>query len=221
MKKIFLLILGITLVYSCSTSTDSNGNTNTTVTDIDGNIYETVAICNKNWTTTNLNVSKYRNGDIIPQVTDASQWAALTTGAWCYYGNISLISYGKLYNWYAVIDPRGLAPVGYHIPSDAEWTSLTTCLGSEAGGALKDTGTIDWTSPNTGATNSSGFTGLPGGGRIFGGSFFYFGNGGDWWSTSEFNTTYAWGSHMDYSNVVLDRVSNFKTFGFSVRCIKD
>ena len=120
----------------------------------------------------NLDVDRYRNGDPIPKVTDPTAWVALTTGAYCYYNNDSATyaaTYGKLYNWYAVNDPRGLAPAGWHIPSDAEWATIETCLGgaSVAGGEMKETGTIHWQSPNTGATNSSGFTGLPGGYRNY------------------------------------------------------
>src|ERR1035437_4904310 len=127
-----------------------------------------VTICTQSWMLKNLDVSTYRNGDLIPEVTDGSAWSALTAGAWCWYNNDSATNastYGKLYNWYAVNDPRGLAPTGWHVPSDAEWTTLSTCLGGNAvaGGAMKETGTTHWTSPNTGATNSSGFTGLPGG----------------------------------------------------------
>jgi uncharacterized protein (TIGR02145 family) len=205
-----------------------------TVTDIDGNIYQTVTICNQIWTKTNLNVSKYRNGDLIPQVTDQTAWAALTTGAWCYYSNNTANGpvYGKLYNWYAVVDPRGLAPTGYHIPSDAEWTILTTCLGGEisAGPKMKETGTAHWISPNSGATNSSGFTGLPGGYRYESGQFGNLTFTGEWWSRTAcvmptciatcscslsryLNPDFAGG------NIGIPASSNGK--GFSIRCIKD
>jgi uncharacterized protein (TIGR02145 family) len=114
-----------------------------------------------------LNVTKYRNGDLIPQVTDATQWTALTTGAWCYYNNDPAMAaiYGKLYNWDALIDGRGIAPKGYHIPTDTDWAILTTCLGGDsiAGSTMKETGNTHWANGNTDATNSRGFTGLPGG----------------------------------------------------------
>ncbi|MGV9003096.1 FISUMP domain-containing protein [Flavobacterium sp.] len=169
-------------------------NSSVTVTDIDGNVYQTVVIGTQTWTQTNLNVSKYRNGDTIPQVTNQSTWANLTTGAWCYYQNNTAngATYGKLYNWYAVNDPRGLAPAGYHIPSDAERITLTTFLGGEsiAGGKMKST--TGWNSPNTAATNSSGFTGLPGGCRNDYGSFYFIGETGYWWSSSEDDATNAW-----------------------------
>jgi len=132
-------------------------------------ILSSVQIGNQTWTLKNLDVSTYRNGDPIPQVQDNTAWANLSTGAWCYYLNNTANGtiYGKLYNWYAVNDPRGLAPNGYHIPTDAEWTTLTTYLGGStlAGGKMKEAGSSHWLSPNTGATNSSGFKGLPGGFR--------------------------------------------------------
>ena len=174
----------------------------------------------------NLDVKTYRNGDAIPQVTDPVAWAALTTGAWCWYNNDSA-TYGKLYNYYAVNDPRGLAPSGYHIPSDVEWTKLTDTLGgiSIAGGKMKETGTSHWESPNTDATNSSGFAGLPDGYRNVNGLFIPFsliGSSGLWWSsTEESNTTSAWYSYLYYSLANASRYSTLKTCGFSVRCVRD
>jgi uncharacterized protein (TIGR02145 family) len=195
------------------------------VFDIDGNGYETVIICSQIWTASNLNVSKYRNGDVIPQVTDPNAWGLLTTGAWCYYNDetVNEAVYGKLYNWYAVNDPRGLAPEGYHIPTDAEWTTLTTCLGGNtvAGGAMKETGTTHWQSPNTGAANSSGFTGLPGGYHDRFGSFYNVGGVGYWWSSTEFDTTYAWYWYLSYDYGGVTRTGANKPDGFSVRCLRD
>lgn len=136
-----------------------------------------VSICDQVWMTKNLDVDKYRNGDAIPQVTSSSEWESLGTGAWCWYNNDSAnyaATYGKLYNWYAVNDPRGLAPAGWHMPSDLEWSTLATCLGGDgvAGGKMKGTGTAFWQEPNAGAINSSGFTELPGGYRKGVGSSF-------------------------------------------------
>ena len=194
------------------------------VTDIDGNVYQTVTSCNQTWMKTNLNVSRYRNGDIIPQVTDATQWANLTTGAWCYYNNSSSIgaTYGKLYNWYAVNDPRGLAPVGYHVPTDLEFTTLTTCLGGElvAGGAMKETGIAHWKSPNTSATNSSGFSGLPGGDQVNGYTSGIF-DKGEWWSSSEDRTSFAWALGLSYNNGYSYRGSVLKIGAYSVRCLRN
>ena len=139
MKKYILLFTFLVFsLFSCSSSDSNNNNPTVDVVDIDGNTYQTVDICDQTWMKSNLNVSKYRNGDDIPQVTDATQWANLTTGAWCYFQNNTTNGtiYGKLYNWYAVNDPRGLAPNGWHIPSKDEWAVLRNCLGGEnlAGG---------------------------------------------------------------------------------------
>ena len=177
----------------CATAAPTPVNTDTTIiTDIDGNAYPTVKICNQIWTAKNLNVSHYRNGDIIPQITDTAQWASLTTGAWCWYNNDSATygtTYGKLYNWYAVNDSRGLAPEGWHVPSDGEWTILETCLGGAAiaGGKLKERDTIHWINPNTGASDSIGFIGLPGGGCTTDGRFLQIGTNTHWWSSTSSN----------------------------------
>jgi uncharacterized protein (TIGR02145 family) len=187
------------------------------------------------WTNRNLDVETYRDGTPIPQVTDTTAWAALTTGAWCYYANNTAngVVYGKLYNWYAVagIDgsgiPRILAPLGYHVPTDAEWTTLTTYLGGEsvAGGKMKATGTSLWTSPNTGATNESGFTGLGGGDRYNSGTDFNLGLLGFWWSSSEIDTANAWYRYLSYNLGSAGRFnasySYNKKLGLSVRLIKD
>ena len=194
----------------------------------DDNCSSTTTICNQTWMRYNLNASKYRNGEDIPEVTDFAAWAALTTGAWCWYANNSAngTTYGKLYNWYAVNDPRGLAPAGWHIPTDAEWTTLETCLGgsSVTGGAMKETGTTHWVSPNTGATNSSGWTGLPGGFRKFylGATFEGVGEAGYWWSSTE-NLTEggAWYRYLYYNNGNIGMFYANKPVGFSVRCLRD
>lgn len=185
----------------------------------------TVRIGSQVWMTKNLNVTRYRNGDKIPQVKNKANWAALTTGAWCWFNNDSATGaiYGKLYNWYAVNDARGLAPEGWHIPSDAEWTTLSAFLGGEsvAGGKMKEAGTAHWYAPNTDATNSSGFTGLPGGNRVSDGSFNTFGSGGSWWSLSESSTSNVWYRFLYAYDANVDRFSNDKHYGFSVRCVRD
>jgi uncharacterized protein (TIGR02145 family) len=173
----------------------------------------------------NLDVAFYRNGDPIPQVTDATAWAALTTGAWCYYNNDPTQGnkYGKLYNWYAVNDPRGLAPQGWHVPSDAEWTTLETTLGgsSVAGGKMKEAGTLNWTTPNTSSTNESGFAGLPGGFRFSGGTFSSIGEVGYWWSSTEYNTGNAWYRGLGCNYGYVSSGNYNKVGGFSVRCLRD
>lgn len=184
-----------------------------------------VSICCQRWMTRNLNVSTYRNGDAIPKVTDAAQWAALTTGAYCYAFNDSATYaavYGKLYNWYAVTDPRGLAPEGWYIPSDFEWGTLTSCLGgvSEAGGVMKETGTSHWIPPNTDAYNHSGFTALPGGFRDHDGTFVNLGSDGFFWSYTEYNTEDGYNRYLTTYNNDFNRSITFKTDGHSVRCIR-
>ena len=213
------------------TSNPSSGCTGTPPADsIIRECFMLITIGTQTWTRENLNVTKYRNGDVIPEVQDKTEWANLTIGAWCYYNNITSngIIYGKLYNWYAVNDPRGLAPKGYHIPTDAEWTTLTTYLGglSVAGTKMKSTTSWDdfifngW--PNNGnGTNTSGFTGLPGGYRFFNGNFHNIGAYGGWWSSSENDTDSAWYRNLNNYDGYLDSYYNDKLFGFSVRCLRD
>jgi uncharacterized protein (TIGR02145 family) len=181
-----------------------------------------VAMCGQQWMIRNLNVTTYRNGDAIPQVTDAAVWASLTIGAWCWYNNDPANAvYGKLYNWFAVNDPRGLAPAGWHVASAAEWTSMSTCLGGDAiaGGKLKETGTSHWLTPNTGATNSSGFTALPGGARVE--TFLNLRMNGYWWVTNELSPTIASAKVLNYDGASVGSGSQGKTAGFSVRCVRD
>ncbi|MFM7748293.1 MAG: fibrobacter succinogenes major paralogous domain-containing protein, partial [Bacteroidota bacterium] len=183
-----------------------------TVTDVDNNSYNTVQIGTQCWTQSNLKVSKYRNGDTIPTGLSNSAWENTTSGAYAIYNNDPVNDglYGKLYNHFAVTDVRGLCPTGWHVPSDGEWNILVNyldpnadtvcgyCLQSGiAGGALKSTATqptpTGWLSPNTGATNSSGFTALPGGRRNSDGDFYYMTYYGYWWSSSVSSGSDAWG----------------------------
>ena len=160
-----------------------------------------VTIGSQIWSCKNLDVSTYRNGDPIPQVTNPTAFTNLTSGAWCYYNNDPALGaiYGKLYNWYAVNDPRGIAPQGWHVPNDNEWQKLikyldpnadTTCIGcaqsSVAGGYLKETGITHWQNPNSGASNTTNFTGLPAGSvsGVIPYSFNGIQTSADFWSTS-------------------------------------
>jgi len=185
---------------------------------------QTVTIGKQVWTSKNLDVATYRNGDVIPQVQDRAAWAYLKTGAWCYYDNDASngTKYAKLYNWYAVQDPRGLAPKGYHIPTDEEWTKLTDYLGgkSEAGKKMKSTS--GWRNDGNG-TNSSGFSGLPGGYRYYPASFSRepIGSLGNWWSSREFGMADAWYRGLGYSDGGVRSGYSSKTDGFSVRCLRD
>jgi uncharacterized protein (TIGR02145 family) len=192
-----------------------------------------VAIGTQKWMKKNLDVATYRDGTLIPEVTDGTTWKNLKTGAWCYYTGTDGTTYGKLYNWYAVAGiydtaslndsslRKELAPTGWHVPSDGEWTKLTASLGDNAGGKMKETGAAHWETPNGGATNSSGFTGLPGGSRYSNGAFYDIGYTGFWWSSTEYSTTTAWYRTLYYKYGDVYRYSNSKTFGFSVRCLRD
>ncbi len=173
----------------------------------------------------NLKVTHYRNGDSIPNITVNSQWSGLTSGAYGNYNNDTsyATTYGLLYNWYAVTDSSDICPTGWHIPSDAEWTTLTDYLGgvNVAGGKMKEMGTTHWTSPNTGATNTSGFTGLPGGIRSSNGYFYQINSHGYWWSSTENGSTMAWRRYLYAYDAKVDVAYNEKTYGFSIRCIRD
>jgi uncharacterized protein (TIGR02145 family) len=189
------------------------------------NAIETLKIGSQEWTTKNLDVSWFRNGDVIPEVKDAIQWASLKTGAWCYYNNDPKNGaiYGKLYNWYAVNDPRGLAPEGYHVPSDNEWDTLIDYLGgiTYGGGKIKTRGSTLWNTPNKGATNETGFTAIPGGYREDNGISSNIGNWGNWWSSSQNRTMTAWNRSLYYGNSDVNRYGYYKTYGFSVRLLKN
>ncbi|MBC7605653.1 MAG: fibrobacter succinogenes major paralogous domain-containing protein [Burkholderiales bacterium] len=174
------------------------------------------------WMAKNLNVSRYRNGDIIPQVNNQTQWQTMTTGAWRYYEDVTAngLVYGKLYNWYAVSDPRGLAPQGWHIPSVTEWITLSTFLGGDAMAGGKMKATTLWNSPNLGASNISGFTGFPGG-YFQGITFAYRGDFGFWWSTSAYNSSSAYNYCLGAAEESAFFTNNGKYFGCSARCIKN
>ena len=187
--------------------------------------YISNTIGSQQWMDKNLDVTTYRNGDPIPFITDQAAWYGLTTGAWCYHNNdpANNGTYGKLYNWYAVNDPRGLAPAGWHVPTDAEFTTLTTYFGGEpvAGGEMKVTGTIRWATPNTGATNNGGWSGLPGGVRFASGSFNVAGFFGVWYSSTADGTSKAWARYLAFDIANVYRLNYDKTYGFSVRCLRD
>jgi uncharacterized protein (TIGR02145 family) len=184
-----------------------------------------VTIGSQVWTSTNLDVSTFRNGDPIPEAKTMEEWEKAGKNkqpAWCYYDNdpSNGAKYGKLYNWYAVNDPRGLAPNGYHIPTDAEWTILTDYLGGEDNAGTKMKSTSGW-KDNGNGTNSSGFSGLPGGYRFNDGTFSGIGYYGYWWSSSESYTDDAWYRSLYYSSGYVYRYSSSKENGFSVRCLRD
>ena len=188
-------------------------------------IYQPLTIGTQVWMLKNLNVKYYRNGDSIPEVRDSLNWINLKSGALCNYNNSDSLGkiYGRLYNWYAVNDSRGLAPLGWHIPDIDEWETLTNYLGgnSIAGGKLKEAGTSHWSSPNNGATNSSGFSALPGGTRYNSGLFNYIG-WTVWYLTSDHSVDGGgWFIGMGAVVNACGFYDNQSGFGCSVRCIKD
>jgi uncharacterized protein (TIGR02145 family) len=223
-----------TTLHTCGAPNVHNPNlTYGSMTDQEGNVYKTIVIGTQEWMAENLNTSIYRNGDAITTGLDNSEWENTNTtqeGAWTYQNNdpSSACPYGKLYNWYACMDARQLCPLGWHVPSDDEWSILTTYLGGEAiaGGKMKITGTIEsvnglWHAPNSEASNSSGFSGIPQGDRNFQGVFGGFGELGFWWSSSEVDSNYAWNRYLHYNVGSALRLENVKRNGFSVRCLRD
>jgi len=217
MKHIFkAAIIIISIIFSFA------GKSFSQVTDKDGNSYKTVTIGNQIWTAENFTVEHYRNGDAIPQEQDADKWSKLTTGAWCVYenNNANGTTYGKLYNWHAVNDPRGLAPEGWHVASDAEWTKLIDVYGGEKTAGKKLKSTIGWLE-NTIATNESGFTGIPGGMRNYDGFFYDINKFGCFWSSSESSNVFAWYHFLIYNYPDVACFDGEKGRGMSVRCVKD
>ena len=199
-----------------------------TITDNNNNTYRTVTIGNQIWMQDNLNIANYRNGDIIRQAKTNEEWndaGANGEGVWCYYNNDPANGkiYGKLYNWYAVHDPRGLAPAGWHIPTDKEWNKVTSELGGDiiAGGKMKFNDISQWKSPNIGSNNSSNFSAVPGGLRGIDGNFSFIGESAYFWTSSEYSPTTAFYRVMNHHLSTVVRSSEEKIDGLSVRCIAD
>jgi uncharacterized protein (TIGR02145 family) len=193
-----------------------------TVTDIDGNVYHTVTIGSQVWMVENLKTTKFNDGTAIPLVTDAATWGNITSPRYCWYNNNSSTN-SALYNWYAV--RAGIAPVGWHVPTDSEWSILTTYLGGEnlAGGKLKEAGLAHWDAPNTGATNETGFSAIPGGSREWNGPFLSLYSSGWWWtSSSSSDGSFAWDRYMAANDAAVHRNFSYNMGnGLSVRCIRD
>jgi uncharacterized protein (TIGR02145 family) len=191
----------------------------------DRNQPKSIRIDKLEWMTENLNVSTFRNGDVIPEARTNDEW--LRAGkegkpAWCYYENKAENGdkYGRLYNWYAVTDARGLAPRGWHVSSDDEWRQTTDFLGGEDAAGTKMKSNLGWSRDGNG-TNESGFTGLPGGSRDLNGTFSNAGNIGFWWSSTEYDNILAWYRCIDQSPYYVYRTNYYKQNGLSVRCIRD
>ncbi|MBI1193796.1 MAG: hypothetical protein GC205_11585 [Bacteroidetes bacterium] len=212
-----------------------------TVMDVDGNVYKSVQIGDKCLLAENLRVERYRNGDFISAGLSNIAWSFTTSGATAFYEELASNKaiYGLLYNWYTVVDPRGLCPIGWHVPTDAEWTEIIklldpstcdTCEGSYhsrlAGGDMKATGNLIagtglWQDPNVDATNSSGFSAIPGGFRNEVGDFYAQGVLGYYWSSSESTTSIGRNRGFNYTSGYAFRSQSFKRTGFSVRGVQD
>ena len=237
MKSITIIFafLGV-LFTSCSTGNDPNNNASSgivfnsnltygTMTDQDGISYKTIQIGTQTWMAENLRTTKYNDDSAIANITDKTVWSTLSTGAYCNVNNTlvndSILLFGRYYNWYAVNTGK-LAPAGWHLPTYAELTTLSTYLGqTTAGGKMKETGTLHWKADNTGATNECGFTAEPGGYIGATGSFESVGMGAYFWIKDAYGSQTAWDIYLFYNTAVLTRNFNYKNSGFSVRCIKD
>ncbi len=195
------------------------------VRDYDGNYYNTVKIGTQVWMAENLRTTHFNDGTAIPLVTDNTAWSNLTTPGYCYYNNDEATYggvYGPLYNWYTV-NAGNLCPSGWHVPSYTEQLNLITYLGgtSVAGGKIKETGTTHWSDPNTGATNSSGYTGLPAGWRYDAGGFTNIRASGVWWSSTQSTVANAYCLFASYNSSGVSSFATGKKIGHSVRCMKD
>ena len=226
--SIIVICLVLILSSGCKKNDTNTENVPTDTTDFDGNVYHSVTIGTQTWMVENLKVTHFRNGDQIPNITDFTLWEQQSSPAYCWYNNNSTNKnpYGALYNWFTVSDSRVIAPIGWHIPTDDEWTTLITFLGGEnlAGGPMKETGFTHWNQPNAGATNSSGFTAEPAGFRS-GNDFVELNIGTDFWTSTESSAYLAWNRYLYYNKTQVDRGYNGfgvdKTDGKTIRCIKD
>lgn len=205
-----------------------------TVADIDGNVYNTIILGTQIWMVENLKTTRYRDGSLIPNVTDNTAWTTASSGAYCNYDNnpANSADYGRLYNLYAIKDSRNLAPTGWHIPNNAEWNTVINYLGGSgiAGGRMKEAGLAHWDSPNTAADNSSWFTALGSGYRLYGGEFYNLKKRASFWSSS---SSYSGSVTFPFINAFLlsynteiwtqqaGSIQGGTAYGYAVRCIKD
>jgi uncharacterized protein (TIGR02145 family) len=222
----FCLLMAVVLASILTNSCKKEEETSA-IKDGDGNVYTSVTIGTQVWMVGNLKTTKYLNGDLIgttnPAVLDISGESSPKYHWACNNNESNVMIYGRLYSWHAVTDSRGICPASWHVPSDAEWTTLTTFLGGEsvAGGKLKEQGTAHWTTPNTGATDEYGFKAVPGGDRDPSSGFWSFGTSGMWWSTTEYNANTVHCRALNYNASSVENYDGNKKSGFSVRCVKD
>ncbi len=223
LKFLFIIFIGMSISFFLHSCKKDNDTEEKTVTDIEGNVYPVVKIGTQTWTAENLKSTKLNDGSPITNVTDNNSWNTHTSPGYCWYGNDvnNKTDFGALYNWYAVNTGK-LCPAGWHVPNDVEWSTLTQHLGGEdiAGGKLKETGTTYWNSPNTGATNESGFSARGSGVRLVAGEFNDFKNLSLWW-TSTLGDLGAMFRYANNQNTKLTTHGYNKKNGLSVRCIKD
>lgn len=223
---LFVAVVLVAFVLSnCSKTEVIPGVQGETVTDFEGNIYHTVLIGSQTWMAENLRSIKLSDGTQIPYVTNNNTWSNLVTPGYSYYSNDSVnfkYGYGALYNWYCVKSGK-LCPTGWHVPTDADWTTLINGLGvdSMAGGKLKLANYSAWISPNLYATNSTGFNAVPSGYRFYNGSYNNTSYSGNFWSATENNTATAWYRYLTYDKGKMYRNSIDKQYGFSIRCLKN
>lgn len=224
MKRVLLFAFLVVFALLSCTSDKKDKETFVCI-DIEGNSYTTVRIGEQVWMGENLKTRFFRDSTAIQNVTEGSDWEALHVSAYCDYNNDSTNSdiYGRLYNWFAVDSPYMLCPEGWRVPTDDDWTTLTDYLGGGdiAGAKLKEEGTDHWTAPNSGATNESGFTALPGGYRSSNGNFYGIGASTDYWSSTSASATTAWRRYIYYNGLDISRFHLSKRSGFSVRCIME
>lgn len=229
-KSLIILIL-IVVLFSKKINAQSG-----TVSDIDGNVYKTIQIGNQIWMAENLKTTKFNNGKPIPKTADKANWKGLMSGGVCFYEDNSINgkTYGALYNWHAVRSQK-VCPTDWHVPSDGEWDTLALSLGGtkigatrreeveilEIGGKLKATDSTYWQYPNTGANDETGFSALAGGYRTSGGEFDLMGKSGYWWSSTISNSYGSFCRFLNFNNSSFNRINLSKTYGFSVRCIKN
>jgi uncharacterized protein (TIGR02145 family) len=221
----FSILLFVILLGGCKKNDTTESVTYGTVTDVVGNVYKTTTIGSQTWMAENLRTIKLADGTNIPYVSDNSSWSNLDTPAYSYYSNDSVtykVKDGALYNWYTVQTSQ-LCPTGWRVPSEADWIALATTLGvdSLAGGQLKEKGMLNWFIPNTYATNTTGFTALPGGYRFFNGSYNNMGYSGNWWSSTEYANNTARFFYLVYNKGNTGRNFVDKLYGLSIRCIKN
>lgn len=226
MKKLGLLFF--IFIISCSKSDNEQIQEDPiTMIDNSGNTYTTIKIGNAVWTQKNLTATKFLNGDIIPQIQDASTWNSTNSPAWCYYNfDPAYSSYGKFYNWFAASDSRDIAPLGWHVASKSEFESLSQILGGDtvAGGKLKSTNLNDWSTPNTGATNQSQFSAI-GVGIINENGLFEnsFGKYAGFWTQTSHETNYFLGysAKLYYDSSVITNGAEDRKKGYAIRCVKN